>query len=36
MDKKLTFWGAGGFVVLYFVAVFGAECGMWIAKKMIQ
>ena len=25
MDKKLTFWGATGFVVLYFVAVFAAE-----------
>ena len=25
MDKKLTFWGAAGFVVLYFVAVFAAE-----------
>ena len=24
MDKKLTFWGATGFVVLYFVAVFAA------------
>lgn len=25
MDKKLTFWGATGFVALYFVAVFAAE-----------
>ena len=25
MDKKLTFWGATGYVVLYFVAVFAAE-----------
>lgn len=25
MDKKLTFWGAAGFAVLYFVAVFAAE-----------
>ncbi len=25
MDKRLTFWGATGFVVLYFVAVFAAE-----------
>ena len=25
MDKKLTFWGATGFVVLYFVAAFAAE-----------
>ncbi len=25
MDKKLTFWGTAGFVVLYFVAVFAAE-----------
>ncbi len=25
MDKKLTFWGATGFVVLYFVVVFAAE-----------
>lgn len=25
MDKKLTFWGATAFVVLYFVAVFAAE-----------
>ena len=25
MDKKLTFWSATGFVVLYFVAVFAAE-----------
>ena len=25
MNKKLTFWGATGFVVLYFVAVFAAE-----------
>lgn len=25
MDKKLTFWSATGFVVLYFVAVFVAE-----------
>ena len=25
MDKKLTFWSAAGFVVLYFVAVFAAE-----------
>lgn len=25
MDKKQTFWGAAGFVVLYFVAVFIAE-----------
>ena len=25
MDKKLTFWGAAGFAVLYFVAVFVAE-----------
>ena len=25
MDKKLTFWGATGLVVLYFVAVFAAE-----------
>ena len=25
MDKKLTFWGAAGFVALYFVAVFAAE-----------
>ncbi len=25
MDKKLTFWGATSFVVLYFVAVFVAE-----------
>ena len=25
MDKKLTFWGATGFVVLFFVAVFAAE-----------
>lgn len=24
MDNKLTFWGAAGFVVLYFVAVFAA------------
>ena len=24
MDKKLTFWGAAGFAVLYFVAVFAA------------
>ena len=25
MDKKLTFWGATGFVVLYFVAVLASE-----------
>lgn len=25
MDKRLTFWGTTGFVVLYFVAVFAAE-----------
>lgn len=25
MDKRLTFWGATGFVVLYFVAGFAAE-----------
>lgn len=25
MDKKLTFWGAAGFTVLYFVAMFAAE-----------
>jgi hypothetical protein len=36
MDKRLTCWSATGFVTLFFVAVFGAECGMWIAKKMNQ
>ena len=25
MNKKLTFWGTAGFVVLYYVAVFAAE-----------